>query len=251
MSLLRPGAADESARWPSDPGSLVELQSELALARPGSWSASPDVAVGGCFVCFARGGSGVGAKGDPGWAAAVTLTGNRVSTGVSVRGIAGSAYAPGLLASREGALLEKAVVALGGNRPDVLLVNATGRDHPRRAGLALQLGWATDLPSVGVTNRPLLAEGEQPEDSMGAMTPLWIDRDQVGWWLRTSAGALPVAVSPGWLTDLDTAPEVIIASVGRVRTPEPIRQARRVARTARGVESGPKARMSSWSDSGA
>jgi deoxyinosine 3'endonuclease (endonuclease V) len=35
--------------------------------------------------------------------------------------------------------------------PEVLVVNATGRDHPRRAGLALHLGAVLRLPTVGVT----------------------------------------------------------------------------------------------------
>ncbi|HEY8236284.1 MAG TPA: endonuclease V, partial [Gaiellaceae bacterium] len=75
--------------------------------------------------------------------------------------MAGNAYEPGLLALREGPVLETAVRALTA-RPDALLVDATGRDHPRRAGLALQLGAILDLPSVGVTHRPLLADGDWP-----------------------------------------------------------------------------------------
>jgi len=53
-------------------------------------------------------------------------------------GLASAGYTSGLLALREGPLLEEAVrlPAL----PEVLLVNATGRDHPRRAGLAPHLG---------------------------------------------------------------------------------------------------------------
>jgi deoxyribonuclease V len=56
---------------------------------------------------------------------------------VVVSGEAGAPYLPGLLALREGALLEAAVRALP-RPPEVLLVDATGRDHPRRAGLATQ-----------------------------------------------------------------------------------------------------------------
>lgn len=63
-----------------------------------------------------------------------------------------------MLALREGPLLEAAVRALD-ERPDVLLVNATGRDHPRRAGLAVQLGTLLELPTIGVSHRPLLATG--------------------------------------------------------------------------------------------
>src|SRR5436305_1869658 len=81
-------------------------------------------------------------------------------------GPAGAAYEPGLLALRAGRLLEDAVRRLP-RSPDVLLVNATGRDHPRRAGLALQLGAVLGVPTVGVTHRPLLAAGEWPADEIG------------------------------------------------------------------------------------
>jgi deoxyribonuclease V len=139
---------------------------------------------------------------------------------------------PGLLAAREGALLAAAVQRLD-PLPDVLLINATGRDHPRRAGLALHLGWALDLPTVGVTNRPLIARGAQPGPSAHSTSPLMIDDDQIGCWLRTRSGSRPVAVSPAWRMDLDTATAAVIAAAKQVRTVEPIRQARRLARTAR------------------
>lgn len=189
--------------------------------------------VGGCFVCFARGGAGPGDAGDQGWAAAAVLRGRRLVGSAQSRGIAGAPYRPGLLAAREGPLLEAAVRALA-LRPEVLMVNATGRDHPRRAGLALHLGWALDLPTVGVTHRPLVAAGDPPAMRRGARSPLYLEDEQVGWWLRTRSGARAVAVSPGWATDLATVVELVEATAIGVRTPEPIRQARRLARTARG-----------------
>jgi deoxyribonuclease V len=118
-------------------------------------------------------------------------------------------------------------------RPDVLLVDATGRDHPRRAGLALHLGAVLDIPTAGVTHRPLVARGEWPEARRGAWTPLILDGEAVGAWLRTSARARPLAVHAAWRTDVETAVEVVLAACGRHRTPEPLRHARRLARTAR------------------
>ena len=56
------------------------------------------------------------------------------------------------LALRAGPVLEEAVRALT-SPPDVLIVDATGRDHPRRAGLAVHLGAKLDLPTIGVTHR--------------------------------------------------------------------------------------------------
>jgi deoxyribonuclease V len=147
-------------------------------------------------------------------------------------GTAGAGYEPGLLALREGSLLEAALRSLG-EEPDVALVDATGRDHPRRAGLAVHLGAVLDLPTAGVTHRPLLAEGVWPRDERGAASPLMIDREVVGYWLRTRPGRRPLAVHAGWRTDPDTAVEVVLAVLGSSRTPEPLRQARRIAREAR------------------
>jgi deoxyribonuclease V len=218
--------------WPATPRDLEALQRELALLRPEPWVPAPAASVGGCFVCFGRGGGGPGEAGERGWAAAVRLSGVRLAGWAVAGGGAGAPYAAGLLASREGPLLESAVLALR-SAPTVLVVNATGRDHPRRAGLALHLGWVLGLPTVGVTDRPLVASGHAPDRAAGSVSPLVIEGEQVGWWARTRAGARPVAVSPGWAIDLDTALEVVLAVVGRFRTPEPIRQARRLARVAR------------------
>jgi deoxyribonuclease V len=148
-----------------------------------------------------------------------------------VPGCAGAPYESGLLALREGALLEAAVRALR-ELPDVLLVDATGRDHPRRAGLALQLGAVLACPTVGVTHRPLLAEGSWPADEGGARAPLLLGGELVGYWLRTKAGTRPLAVHAAWRTDPDTAVDVIL-SASLARTPEPLRRARTRAREAR------------------
>jgi deoxyribonuclease V len=114
----------------------------------------------------------------------------------------------------------------------VLIVNATGRDHPRRAGLALHLGAVLDLPSLGVTHRALSASGELPSDEHGARTPLLLEGEVVACWLRTRARTRPLAVHPGWRVDCETAADLVLAH-SRRRTPEPLRLARRAARVAR------------------
>jgi deoxyribonuclease V len=218
--------------WPTTADELVAWQEELAQRRVRSWSPAPANVVGACVVCFPRGGTGAGERGDRGWAAAV----ERGETAV-VRGEAGAPYIPGLLALREGPLLEAAVRALSW-APDVLLVDASGRDHPRRAGLATSLGAVLDLPSVGVTHRPLLAAGGWPANRRGAVAPLRIGEETVGCWLRVRAGVRPLAVHPAWRTDLDTAIAVVLGATARVRTPEPLRIARTAARQARAADAG-------------
>jgi deoxyribonuclease V len=220
--------------WPETADELASAQRALADERPQPWRPAEETtpAIGGCWVCFPRGKTGAGDRGDPAWAAAVTLRGARLVASAVVAGEAGAPYEPGLLALREGLLLETAVRALP-ERPGVVLVDATGRDHPRRAGLAHQLGAVLDLPTVGVTHRPLLAEGPEPADAHGARADLRLDGEMVACALRTRAGARPLAVHPAWRTDLETAVAVVLAATRGRRTPEPLRLARRLAREAR------------------
>lgn len=222
----------QALRWPTDVDTLVTLQRSIATLHGVQFRPYPGFVAAGCFVCFARGRGGSAAVEERAWAAVAVVADGRVERVSVIEGFAAAPYEPGLLAAREGHLLEEAVRGLS-EPPDVLMVNATGLDHPRRAGLAVQLGWALDLPSVGITHRPLMASGSWPAPDAGARAPLRFRDAQVGWWLRTRAGARPVAVSPGWRTGLDTAADVVVATVRRARTPDPLRHARRLARSAR------------------
>ena len=218
--------------WPTDAEALDACQRRLAAVTPTAWEPpSSGPTVGGCWVCFPRGYAGPGRAGDPAWSAAVVLSDDRLVDEAVRTGAAGAPYVPGLLALRVGALLEEVARALP-TAPDVLLVDGTGLDHPRRAGLALHLGAELDVPTVGVTHRPLVAHGPWPGDVRGDTSPLSIDDEVVACWVRTRPGVRPLAVHPGWRTDLDAAVGVVLGSA-RHRTPEPLRVARRAARAAR------------------
>lgn len=202
--------------WPADATALAALQERLADLEAVQPRWHPEetrlLLVGGVFVAGPRDVSGPGSAGDPGWAAAAVLRGGSVLDVAVVAGRLGAPYEPGLLALREGPLLERAVRALS-VRPDVLLVDATGRDHPRGAGLATHLGWVLDLPSIGVTDRALV----DPSRS----TPV-----------RARPGVRPVLVHPAWRTEGPTAVAVVSDELSH-RTPAPLREARRLARDAR------------------
>jgi deoxyribonuclease V len=217
-------------RWSTWPGDAAALRAaQVALAAAAELEPRADLAtgalIGGCFACFD--------PTDHAFAGAAALDRSQVVATALATGVAGHAYEPGLLALREGDVLERAVRRLP-VVPDLLLVNATGADHPRRAGLAVHLGAVLDVPTVGVTHRPLYARGQWPEDERGAVSPLIDDTgDLVGAWLRTRAGRRPVAVHAGWRTTVDLAVAAVIGAARRARTPEPLRRAREVARRAR------------------
>lgn len=153
-----------------------------------------------------------------------------------VTGWASAPYVPGLLAARDGPILAAALEGLD-IRPDVVLVDASGLDHPRGAGLAVHLGAAIGLPTVGVTRRPFLATGAQPELQRGAISPLWLADRRVAFWVCTRTGARPLVAHAGWRTTPETAACITLeSSTPAARTPVPLQEARRVAHEARSAE---------------
>ena len=222
--------------WPSDAPGLEALQRRLAAMAPPPYRPAAAPRVGACFVCFAEDAEALAAGAEPAWAAAVTFEAGRRVAAAVVAGTTADGYAPGLLALRAGPLLAKAVAGLA-VQPDVLLVDATGRDHPRRAGLALHLGAVLDLPTVGVTDRPLVAADVGPGGDPGAAgpRPLELAGEVVAYLVRTRTGARLLVAHAAWRTDPATALAVVQAIAGATRTPAPLREARRLARTARAV----------------
>jgi len=224
--------------WPATDAELVAYQRRLAAAAEEALSEDPWVppeplVAGGCFVAFARGEAGPGSAGDRAWAGAVAWQDGKLLADAVVAQRVPAAYMPGLLARREGPILQAAVDGLD-HRPDVLLVDATGLDHPRRAGLAVHLGAALAVPTVGITHRPLFATGESPDLVRGATSPLRAGGRTVAYWVCTNTGARAVVAHAGWRTTPETAAATALAtSRSGARTPEPLREARRVAREAR------------------
>ncbi len=214
---------------------LAREQVRLAALTPDAWRPGAHIVVGAAFVAFARGEQGPGRAGDHAVIGAAATRDTTPLNSVVVDGRAGARYKPGYLAAREGAMLETALRALM-DEPvelDVVLVDATGRDHPRRAGLALHIGAVLDLPTIGVTHRPLLATGPEPPDEIGGFSELVLDGEVVGRWLRVRQGVRPLAVHAAWRTDAAVASETVLGLTTVARTPEPLRFARMAAREAR------------------
>jgi len=222
--------------WPDSQVELISLQNRIAKepATPFVYSGE-DLLVGGVYVCFKRGGHGVGNAMDEGWAGASLFHGQNLVKTAVLKGYSQGPYSPGLLAIREGKMMHDAIIALG-SRPEVLLVNATGIDHPRGCGLAFHLGYALGIPSIGVTLRPLVATGALPENRKGAHSFLYYNDKVVAVYLRVKKDVRPLVVHPGFRTDLDTAIRLVLAYTRHTLTPEPIRVARQVARETRSKE---------------
>ena len=217
--------------WPTTEAALEEAQIELALVMPPPWTPAPSPTIAGVWFTAPRGSPG-DVPGEPAWAAAASLREGLIVGESVVRGRTGADYQAGLLALREGPLLERAVLALP-RLPDAVVVNATRRDHPRGAGLAIHLGAVLRLPTVGVTDRPLRSSGAEPGPDRWSSSDLTLEGEVVAVRLRTRRGTKPVVVHAGWRTDLGVAVDLVRRVTQRARTPEPLRAARRLARLAR------------------
>ncbi len=149
-------------------------------------------------------------------------------------------YVPGLLAFREAPAV---VDSIGGLdvEPDVVLVDGSGRIHPRQAGLATHVGVVLDLPTVGVAKSLLCGEPENAVDSLreGARVPILAgeeveasDDEVMGYAYQSkqysmsaSTSVNPLYVSPGHRVDAETAVEVVADCCDGYKLPEPVREA--------------------------
>ncbi len=133
-------------------------------------------------------------------------------------------YVPGLLSFREGPAVVEAFRRVE-QQPDAVVFDGQGYAHPRRVGLASHVGLWLGLPTVGCAKSRLIGEHEQPGLKKGGSVPLTHEGEQIGVVLRTRSNVKPVFVSPGHLSDVQTAERLVLRCCTRYRLPEPTRRA--------------------------
>lgn len=138
-------------------------------------------------------------------------------------------YIPGLLSFRELPAIWPALRRLS-VEPDVFLLDAQGRAHPRRFGLACHLGVLLDKPSVGVAKSRLVGRYEEPGPAKGDASELVHRGEVVGQVLRTREGVNPVFVSVGHRTTLADAVDLVLRCTTRFKLPLPTHLAHRLSK---------------------
>lgn len=138
-------------------------------------------------------------------------------------------YLPGLLAFREGPLVEPAFGKLE-VKPEMLMFDGYGICHPRGMGLATHMGIVLNRASIGCAKTPFMGTCETPAPERGSISAIVYRGEIMGAAVRTRQGAKPVFVSQGHRVSLRSAVEICLACTGKFRIPEPLRYAHARAR---------------------
>lgn len=141
-------------------------------------------------------------------------------------------YVPGLLSFREIPPLLEAWQQLP-VQPDVIVLDGHGIAHPRRLGIASHFGLWVGKPTIGCAKKLLTGMyGNLPPEA-NAQSIIYDHHEAIGVALRTKSKVKPVFVSPGHLTDLESAATIVSHCVGKYRIPEPTRKAHLLVNQAR------------------
>ncbi len=132
-------------------------------------------------------------------------------------------YIPTFLSFREGPAIMSAFEKLK-NRPDILMVDGAGINHPRRAGIATHIGVALDVPTIGITKKLLCGSGEEPVE-VDEASPLLYEARKVGWLLKSIKRGRAIIVAPGHRVSLESSLSIVRSCLRGHKLPEPARLA--------------------------
>lgn len=130
-------------------------------------------------------------------------------------------YVPGLLSFREAPAIIKAFNALK-NKPDLLVIDGGGINHPRFAGLATHVGVTLNIATIGVAKNLLCGNGEVPTKE-GEERVIKYKGEHVGYYLKSKKGCKPIIVAPGHKVSLKTSLRLIKNCIRKHKLPEPTR----------------------------
>ncbi len=210
--------------WNVSPEEAARIQSELCQQLRLIWDGRPVHTIAGVDA---------GLAGDQARCAIVVLRFPDLTPLESAIGYAplDFPYIPGLLAFREGPAVLEAWQALR-ILPDVVLFDGQGIAHPRRIGIASQMGLWLNRPTIGVAKSRLYGHHAPVPPEPGGRSDLFDEHDparRIGVVLRTRRGTNPLYVSPGHLIDIEQAVTLTLACCVGYRLPEPIRWAHHIA----------------------
>src|SRR3989338_10660262 len=134
-------------------------------------------------------------------------------------------YLAGFLAYREGPAISEAYAKLQ-QKPDIVIFDGNGILHPRRIGLASQMGILLDINSIGVAKQLLVGEVKGNK--------VYVDKEARAKLIVTREHSKPIYVSPGHKISLKTSVEIVTKCIKFPhKLPEPLHLAHRYSNKAK------------------
>jgi deoxyribonuclease V len=189
-----------------------------------AWSAVP-VTIGGIDVSYAADHTAVAAY------ASVNVATAELQWSCVVSREVPFPYIPGYLTFREAPILLDLLAAVRRQHAldPVILVDGSGRLHPRRSGIAVAMGLLADCATIGVSKHQLCGQvtADRPVDGCPGIA---LNGEVVGAKLDGGSRRRTLYVSPGHGIDLHSAVRFTRQVWRRERWPLPIWQADRLSR---------------------
>jgi deoxyribonuclease V len=211
-------------RWDLSPEEAVKVQIELGQKVILVWDGRPVNIIGGVDISL---------KDEKAHAAIVLFSYPDLKP---IQGVSADAplvfpYVPGLLSFREGPAILAAWKKIK-TKPDLLMFDGMGIAHPRRTGIASQMGLWLETPTIGVGKSRLYGRHDEVGPNAGDQVPLFEGRKpyaQIGTVLRAKERTNPLFISPGHLIDVEHAIDFVLKCLRGYRLPEPTRWAHKFA----------------------
>lgn len=141
-------------------------------------------------------------------------------------------YIPGYLGFREVPLIVKCLKKLS-SKPNVIFCDGHGNIHPRRFGEATHLGFALNIPTVGVAKNPFVgvADFKSLKRYKGEKAPV-VDSDEIlGYAICLGDNRKPVFISVGFKINIELAIKLALyLTRENQRQPEPLFLADKLSR---------------------
>lgn len=140
-------------------------------------------------------------------------------------------YIPTYLNFREGKAIASVFMELE-NKPDIIVFDSCGINHPIKAGMATYFGAVMDIPTIGVSKKILCGDSETPVE-VGESQKLMYEGEQVGWLVKSNKRSNPIIVAPGHKVSVDSSLEIVKHCLKGYKLPEPTRLAHMYAAEAK------------------
>ena len=151
-------------------------------------------------------------------------------------------YVPGLLSFREMPSLLEAWDQLP-TKPDVVVLDGHGIAHPRRLGIASHFGVWVNKPTIGCAKKLLTGMHETLSTEAESHGLIYDNQEIIGVALRSRENVAPIYISPGHLTDFESALSIVSTCLTRYRLPEVTRKAHQLVNQLRRGEVEPGVRL--------